>query len=144
MASPSMPKSTRINRAIRTIAWPCCRLALRGSSLVGVFSTVDRICSDDDVAANCLLYQWGDRLERVPDRYLDRLRADRDTGALVGRLLQRDVQVQRAAEVDDAESQQQDDRRDDRELGQALRPLTAEVSLQSLSHGLPWIVKCSL
>src|SRR5439155_9690291 len=85
-----MPNSTRINSAIRTIAWPCCRLALRGSSLVGVFSTVDRICSDDDVAANCLLYQWGDRLEGVPDRHLDRFVADRGgdvdaAGAQVGR-----------------------------------------------------------
>src|SRR5438046_2994261 len=90
MARPSMPNSTRINRAIRTIAWPCCRLALRGSSLVGVFSTVDRICSDDDVAANCLLYQWCDGLECVPDRHLDRLVADRGghvvaAGAQVGR-----------------------------------------------------------
>src|SRR6266568_6155930 len=89
MASPSMPNSTRINSAIRTIAWPCCRLALRGTSLVGVFSTVDRICSDDDVAANCLLYQWSYRLERVPDRHLDRLVADRGghvvaAGAQVG------------------------------------------------------------
>src|ERR1044071_4633683 len=77
MARPSMPKRTRMSRAIRTIAWPCCRLALRGRRLVGVLSTVDRICSDDDVVANCLLNKWSNRLERVPDGHLDRFVADR-------------------------------------------------------------------
>src|SRR6266513_4767215 len=66
-----MPNRTRMSRAIRTIAWPSCKLRLRG--LVGVLGTVDRICSDDDVVANCLLYQWSDRLERVPERHLERL-----------------------------------------------------------------------
>src|SRR5690242_20439852 len=73
MARPSMPNNTRMSRAIRTIAWPCCRLALRGRRLVGVLSTVDRICSDDDVVANCLLNKWSNRLEGVPDGHLDRL-----------------------------------------------------------------------
>src|ERR1044072_8410981 len=90
MARPSMPKRTRMSRAIRTIAWPCCRLALRGRRLVGVLSTVDRICSDDDVVANCLLNKWSNRLERVPDGHLDRFVADRRgdvvaAGAGVGR-----------------------------------------------------------
>src|SRR2546427_13009554 len=71
-----MPNSTRISSAIRMIAWPSCKLRLR-AGLVRVLGTVDRICSDDDVVANCLLYQWSDRLERVPERHLDRLVAGR-------------------------------------------------------------------
>jgi hypothetical protein len=87
-------------------------------------------------------------------------RAHGHARAFVRCLLERDVEVQRAAEVDDPERQQQDDRRDDRELGQALRPLGAEVRLERLEpfshglralaaeitllHGFPWIVKCSL
>src|SRR2546430_17717210 len=71
-----MPNSTRISSAIRMIAWPSCKFRLR-AGLVRVLSTVDRICSDDDVVANCLLYQWSDRLERVPERHFDRLVAGR-------------------------------------------------------------------
>src|SRR2546425_13328330 len=71
MASPSMPNRTRISSAIRTIAWPSCKLRLRG--LVRVFGTVDRICSDDDVVADDLLNDWSYRLERVPERHFDRL-----------------------------------------------------------------------
>src|SRR3989442_3653065 len=71
MASPSMPNRTRISSAIRTIAWPSCKLRLRG--LVRVFGTVDRICSDDDVVADHLLNDWSYRLERVPQRHFDRL-----------------------------------------------------------------------
>src|SRR2546428_13493979 len=67
-----MPNSTRISSAIRMIAWPSCKFRLR-AGLVRVLSTVDRICRDDDVIANCLLYQWSDRLERVPARHLERL-----------------------------------------------------------------------
>src|SRR5437773_12251886 len=67
-----MPNSTRISSAIRMIAWPSCKFRLR-AGLVRVLGTVDRICSDDDVVANCLLYQWSDRLERVPERHLERL-----------------------------------------------------------------------
>ena len=59
-----MPNRTRISRAIRTIACPSCKLRLR--VLIGVLGTVDRICSNDDVVANCLLNQWSNRLERVP------------------------------------------------------------------------------
>src|SRR5256885_16343935 len=70
-----MPNRTRMSRAIRTIAWPSCKLRLRG--LVGVLGTVNRICSDDDVVANCLLYQRSNRLERVPEGDLDRLIAGR-------------------------------------------------------------------
>src|SRR2546423_14580898 len=70
MARPSMPNSTRIRSAIRTIACPCCKLR---AGLVRVFGTVNRICSDDDVVANDLLDDRGDRLERVPERHLDRL-----------------------------------------------------------------------
>src|SRR5256885_8058404 len=71
MARPSMPNRTRMSSAIRMIAWPPCKLRLR--SLVGVLGTVDRICSDDDVVANCLLYERSDRLERVPERHFKRL-----------------------------------------------------------------------
>src|SRR2546428_12933751 len=71
MASPSMPNRTRISSAIRTIAWPSCKLRLRG--LVRVFGTVDRICSDDDVVADDLLNDWSYRLEREPERHFDRL-----------------------------------------------------------------------
>src|SRR6266581_4977325 len=67
-----MPNSTRMSSAIRTIAWPSCKFRLR-AGLVRVLSTVDRICSDDDVVADCLLYQWGDRLERVPEGHLEGL-----------------------------------------------------------------------
>src|SRR5690348_8489735 len=70
-----MPNSTRINSAIKTIACPCCRFLWRG--LVGVFGTVNRICRDDDVVADYLLNDGCDRLERVPERHLDRLVADR-------------------------------------------------------------------
>src|SRR2546427_12777750 len=66
-----MPNRTRMSSAIRTIAWPSCKLRLRG--LIGVLGSVDRICSDDDVVANDLLDDWCDRLERVPERDLDRL-----------------------------------------------------------------------
>ncbi len=45
---------------------------------------------------------------------------DGNARAFVGRLLQRDVEVEAAPEVDDPERQQQDYRRDDRELDQAL------------------------
>src|SRR2546429_9723835 len=65
-----MPNNTRISSAIRTIACPCCKLR---AGLVRVFGTVNRICSDDDVVANDLLDDWSDRLERVPERHLDRL-----------------------------------------------------------------------
>src|SRR5256885_10310355 len=71
MARPSMPNRTRISRAIRTIACPSCNL--RCGDLVRVFSTVNRIRSDDDVVADYLLDDRGDRLERVPERDLDRL-----------------------------------------------------------------------
>src|SRR2546421_1854875 len=71
MARPSMPNRTRMSSAIRTIAWPSCKLRLRG--LVGVLGSINRICSDDDVVANDLLDDWSDRLERVPERHLDRL-----------------------------------------------------------------------
>src|SRR6266511_1906917 len=74
MASPSIPNSTRMSSAIRTIAWPSCKLRLRG--LVAVLGTIDRICSDDDVGAHDLLNDWSYRLERVPDGHLDRLVAD--------------------------------------------------------------------
>src|SRR5437762_1690411 len=70
-----MPNRTRMSRAIRMIAWPSCKLRLRG--LVAVLGTVDRICSDDDVVADCLLYQRRDRLECVPEGHLDRLVARR-------------------------------------------------------------------
>ena len=71
-------------------------------------------------------------------------RAHRDAGALVGRLLERDVEVQAAAEVDDPERQQQQDRRDERKLGEALRTLALEPCPVVVFHGFPWIVKCSL
>src|SRR5207249_9869587 len=82
-----MPNNTRISSAIRTIACPCCKLRV---GLVGVFGTVNRICSDDDVVANDLLDDWSDRLERVPERDLDGLVAGRGrhvvaAGAQVGR-----------------------------------------------------------
>src|SRR5712691_1908499 len=88
MARPSMPNSTRISRAIRTIACPPCSVALR--ALVRVFGSVNRICRDDDVVADNLLNDWSDGLERVPERYLDRLVAGRGrhvvaAGAEVGR-----------------------------------------------------------
>src|SRR5690348_7811461 len=73
-ARPSIPNSTRINSAIRTIACPSCRF--RRIDLVRVLSTVDRICGDDDVAADNLLDDRSDRLEGVPERHLDRLVAD--------------------------------------------------------------------
>src|SRR5438270_2202264 len=87
MARPSMPNSTRISSAIRTIACPCCKLR---AGLVRVFGTVNRICSDDDVVANDLLDDWSDRLERVPERDLDGLVSCRRrhvvaAGAKVGR-----------------------------------------------------------
>src|SRR5690348_11704012 len=75
MASPSMPNRTRISSAIRTIAWPSC--ALWRLDLVRVLGTVNRICGDDDVVADNLLNDWGDRLEGVPERHLDRLIAYR-------------------------------------------------------------------
>src|SRR5207249_11942864 len=71
MARPSMPNRTRISSAIRTIAWPSCKLRLRG--LVGVLGSINRICSDDDVVANDLLDDWSDGLERVPKGHLERL-----------------------------------------------------------------------
>src|SRR2546428_6974631 len=79
-----MPNSTRISSAIRMIAWPSCKFRLR-AGLVRVLSTVDRICSDDDVVANCLLYQWSDRLERVPERHFDRLVAGRGSHVVASR-----------------------------------------------------------
>src|SRR6266851_3419132 len=75
MARPSMPNSTRISRAIRTIACPPCSVALR--ALVRVFGSVNRICRDDDVVADNLLNDWSDGLERVPEGHLDRLVAGR-------------------------------------------------------------------
>src|SRR5438094_8690026 len=75
MARPSMPNRTRISSAIRTIACPSCNL--RCGDLVRVFSTVNRIRSDDDVAADNLLDDRGDRLERVLEGDLDRLVAGR-------------------------------------------------------------------
>src|SRR2546427_11967592 len=96
-----MPNSTRMSSAIRMIAWPSCKFRLR-AGLVRVLSPVDRICSDDDVVANCLLYQWSDRLERVPELHLERLvsvgchgpvaaRGRRVVGRLAGRRLVEDV-----------------------------------------------------
>src|SRR5712691_7926555 len=73
--------------------------------------------------------------------------AHRHPRAFVGRLLQRDVEVQAAAEVDDPESQEQDHGRDQRKLGQSLRPFAVRPSAQTAqptAHGLPWMVKCSL
>src|SRR5256886_4997552 len=83
-----MPNRTRMSSAIRTIAWPSCKLRLRG--LIGVLGSVDRICSDDDVVADDLLDDWCDRLERVPEGHLDRLIAGGGrhvvaSGAEVGR-----------------------------------------------------------
>src|SRR2546425_2604438 len=78
-----MPNRTRMSSAIRMIAWPSCKFRLRG--LVAVLGTVDRICSDDDVVANCLLYQWSDRLERVPERHFDRLVAGRGSHVVASR-----------------------------------------------------------
>src|SRR5437867_12083580 len=75
MACTSMPNRTRISSAIRTIACPSCNL--RCGDLVRVFGTVNRIRSDDDVAADNLLDDRGDRLERVPERDLDGLVAGR-------------------------------------------------------------------
>src|SRR5438034_352695 len=264
MASPSIANSTRIRRAISTMAWPSCKRlsavfmrslppakerkfaprARRAARLVRVFGTVNRICNDDDLVANYLLDQWSDGLEVEPERHLDGLIADRgrdgvaawarrgqraeasarsvgravsrgarvgdeypsgvrrgqlrrarrdsavgdgsvgtrvredlahgvhldrggdvgigrpgvrgpvrvdevrrphgDARAFVGRLLEGDVEVETAAEVDDPEGHQKDDRRDQRELGDALRALAAEPGRQSPSHGWPWIVKCSL
>src|SRR5437879_11688552 len=66
-----MPNSTRISSAIKTIAWPSCRL--RFGDLVRIFGTVNRICGDDDVVADNLLDDRSDRLERVPERHLDGL-----------------------------------------------------------------------
>src|SRR5207249_11584430 len=71
MARPSMPNRTRMSSAIRTIACPSCNL--RCGDLVRVLGTVNRIRSDDDVAADNLLDDRGDRLERVPERDLDGL-----------------------------------------------------------------------
>src|SRR5437879_9385378 len=71
MARPSMPNRTRMSSAIRTIAWPSCKLRLRG--LIGVLGSVNRICSDDDVVADDLLDDWCDRLKRVPERHFDGL-----------------------------------------------------------------------
>src|SRR5438270_11352405 len=70
-----MPKSTRIRTAIRTMAWPPCRVACR--DLVRILSSVNRICRDDDVVADNLLNDGRERLECVPERDLDRLVAGR-------------------------------------------------------------------
>src|SRR2546428_13268510 len=70
MARPRMPNRTRMSSAIRTIAWPSCKLRLRG--LIGVLGSVDRICCDDDVVADDLLDDWCDRLEREPEGHLYR------------------------------------------------------------------------
>src|SRR3989475_11887709 len=83
-----MPNRTRMSSAIRTIAWPSCKLRLRG--LIGVLGSVNRICSDDDVVADDLLDDWCDRLERVPEGHLDGLIAGGGrhvgtSGAEVGR-----------------------------------------------------------
>src|SRR5690348_12916962 len=75
MASPSMPNRTRISSAIRTMACPPWSVALR--ALVRVLGSVNRICRDDDVVADNLLDDRSDRLERVPERDLDRLVAGR-------------------------------------------------------------------
>src|SRR5260370_13050876 len=67
--------------------------------------------------------------------------------ALVGRVLEGDVEVQAAAEVDDPEGQEQDDGRDQGKLGEALRALALGPSAHMTKgspHGLPWMVKCSL
>src|SRR5713226_6307855 len=69
-----MPNSTRIRRAIRTIAWPLCSRAC--DVLVRVFGTVNGICSDDDLVANNLLDDRSQRLEVEPEGHLDRLVAD--------------------------------------------------------------------
>src|SRR5260370_14978839 len=74
MASPSMANRTRISRAIRTMAWPCCSLC--SGELVRILGTVDRITGDDDPAANNLLDQRSQRLEVEPERHLDGLVAD--------------------------------------------------------------------
>src|SRR5665213_354520 len=76
---------------------------------------------------------------------IDEVRSShRDAGAFVSRLLERDVEVQATAEVDDAERHQKDDRGNQRELDHALGALATEPSCHSLPHGWPWIVKCSL
>src|SRR4029077_13937205 len=235
MARPSMPKSTRISRAIRTIAWPSCR-----ERFLVVLGTIDRICRDDEVVSDNLLDDRSHGLKRVPDGYFqwlvsvgghcvqtssrsrvvrklaawrirnrwrtrrslvaarawigdedptgvdggflcgaERIAAvgygavrtrvgqdDRDgvagdgridqgvvrpvvryavgvdvvrrahshPRALVGGLLERDVDVKGATEIDDPERQQQDDRRDDRKLGQALRALALDVPRDATSH----------
>src|SRR6516225_9105946 len=74
MARPSMPNRTRMSSAIKTIAWPACKLRL--ARLVGVLGPVDSICGDDDVVADNLLDEGSDWLERVPERHLDRLVSD--------------------------------------------------------------------
>src|SRR5260370_22655356 len=66
-----MAKSTSSSRAIRTMAWPCCRR--RDGDLIAVLSQINRISSDDDVVADNLLYQWSKRLKVEPQRYLERL-----------------------------------------------------------------------
>src|SRR5205807_9635191 len=63
-----------------------------------------------------------------------RLADDRDASALVGGLLDRDVHVDRAPEIDDAEEQQEEDGRDESELRQALRALALEKSRRQAAH----------
>src|ERR1700737_1589607 len=77
MASPSMPKITRIMKAIRTIACPFCSersRALSPSFISGlVLSSVDRIRGDDDLIADCLSNQRRQGLEVVPEGDLEGL-----------------------------------------------------------------------
>src|ERR1700757_3732263 len=65
MARPSMPKRTRISRAIRTIAWPSCR-----ERLLVVLGTINRICRDDEVVSDNLPNDRSHGLKRVPDGHL--------------------------------------------------------------------------
>src|SRR5258708_31258331 len=68
----------------------------------------------------------------------------RHASALVGRVLEGDVEVEAATEIDDPEGQQKDYGSDEREFGHALGSLAAEPSGELCFHGLPWMVKCSL
>src|ERR1700674_1425672 len=78
MARPSIPKSTRMSSAIRTIAWPSCRLCC--GDLTRVLGTVDRICGDDDSVADNLLDDRSQGLEVVPEGHLERLIVERRDG----------------------------------------------------------------
>src|SRR5690349_23978181 len=78
-----MPNRTRISSAIKTIACPPWSVALR--DLVRVLGSVNRICRDDDVVADNLLDDRCDRLERVPERHLDRLVSGRGHDVVAAR-----------------------------------------------------------